>query len=285
MPRSSRSKSPPSSRRSAVETPLEVLSKLTTELEFYEEMPKLEQQHGKEALDKALRQVLSGSQVRLCYKRLEERQKRLVWMHRPAPKKKGASQSPSELAIIVTDHSLNEVERWESVDAKHNNLDAAAVDFLAAHCTRGTAMVAGLDLSQKWCDQLERELPKAFDFLGGPSPLHVTKSHCLDLCDGGVARYAEMMGLSLLASPEVEKGAPRNAREFATALRRGANPAQKTGPVDAIDHVEAAIMALGWARQNLVSPPAAAQYVVAGMRCFAGFLVLSLAARAYWECV
>ena len=54
---------------------------------------------------------------------------------------------------------------------------------------------------------------------------------------------------------------------------------------EAVDHVEAAIMALGWARQNLVSPPAAAQYVVAGMRCFAGFLVLSLAARAYWECV
>ena len=272
MPRSARSKSPPprtkrgsasggadESRRSC----LEELATLSTERDFFDTLPPLMEKHGKDHVKEAMQQLFNPKQVKECFEEIEARAKRLAWVEWIFGGVRG--DELRDMAVVVTDMSLNEIERWEPGSRIHtdhlSSLDAEAAGFIAAHSTPRTCRLAGVDISRRF-HRLARAMPMLAAVLGPQPPL--------DLARGGVAGYAEAVGLAVL---EGEPG--HTVDDFEAALRRGDYPSRAAARTicNAIDHVEDTIVALGWARQYLIAPPAAARYVVAGLNCFAVFLV------------
>ena len=232
-------------------TALSVLLELSTEAEFFDTLPILTDAHGEDAVRQQLCHLFSGSQVDECFTRLKARSQRLVWL----------LCDDKGLAVIVTDLSLNEVGRFTQAFSKGNKraellvVEKECIKFLAMHAQRRTCTLAGLHAAHQ-SKLLSREMPALVAFLGPQRPL--------DLCRDGVPYYAELLGRSMLASPE----AAQSLAEFEAKHARERVPAQP-----ALDQLEADIVALGWAREYLLTPPKAAKYVSAGIACFGVFLL------------
>ena len=60
-------------------------------------------------------------------------------------------------------------------------------------------------------------------------------------------------------------------------MRLGRNPAQEAPAQDAsaLDHAEAVVIALSWARERFIAPPKYAKYVTAGMLAYCAVLAAS----------
>jgi len=135
------------------------------------------------------------------------------------------------------------------------NVAAEALAFLREHCTRGTCPIAG-SLLQRDLENLHRALPEVCSFLEVAS---------IDVCSSGVPRFAGLLGLGMLAAPQ------QTLQQFESEHRRAV--VSSTGR--ATDDLEASIVALGWAKNNLIEPPKARPLVLAGMALYNVLLVLA----------
>jgi len=263
------------------------LAGLDSEFEWLNALPSLVAAHGREQVDLAMGGLLTRSQQKECWKRLDAKSARLVWLRSASI----ADARIIEVALLVTDRALNEVERgvWviknELSEADVAELrserwsddlvaevrspsslscvDASAkiVAFLANYCTQGTVVLAGTSLARDY-DVLERKLPAVASFLSPTARV--------DLGCDGVIRYAELAGKSLLAEPNIGS----RVREFEAEHRR--KHACRAQPSRAMDDIEASVVALGWVREHLFAPPKAATYVMMGLASYAVIMVASL---------
>ena len=245
-------KSPASGRRS--KSPARgpkldaTLGELTTEVQFLNALPALVAEHGRPRVLDALGKLFSRGQVKECMKRLEGRTKHLVWL----------SCTSADVAIIVTDLGLNEVGRgtWTLHAASSDEV----IEFLEAHCARGTCKYAGVSMKQQ-LRQFARALPAAYPLIDSSQPL--------DLGSAGVRLFAKLLELPML--PDGQVG------DFEAKLRAGRSPALNqplSKETSAADRAEFAIISLGWARQHLIVPPKAAKYVTVGIAAL--FLMLAV---------
>ena len=241
------------------EQPFDLLLQCTTEQQWLSVLPTLMARFGEEKVHDAATKLLSQGQLKECLKRIEAMRKRLVWMHCDA-----TVAGRLSLAILITDVSLNEVERGEwsfsSDDLACKAASPQIVEFLATYCAQGACPIAGVSLLHLR-ELLRSKLPTIYSFLD--------HSAAIDLCDGGVERYSQLTGLPMLSGPEGRPGANGigSVSEFEMALCRGQNPASQACRLGEhpIDRAEWAIVALGWAREHLLARPRASQYVTAGL--------------------
>eukprot|EP00966_Prymnesium_polylepis_P212409 4920486-Prymnesium_polylepis.2 len=238
------------------------LSSFSTELEWLEGLPIAAAQHGKPAVDAVAKTLLSKSQIQQAWKAVDERRSRLVWLRGTF----GSSRELLELAIILTDRGLNEVERrvWtvgepdavKSSPLSLLDVSTQALAFLREHCTRGQCPIAGSALQRDLAD-LQRALPEVCSFFERAS---------IDVGASGVQRYADLIGLGLLPSPK------KTLKQFEFEHRQEVNG---SAAARAIDDLESSIVALGWAKNNLIEPPKARKLVLAGMAVYNLLLVIA----------
>ena len=229
----------------------DTLEGLTTEVQFLEALPPLVAQHGRAPVLEALGKLFSSGQVKECMKRLEGRTKLLVWV----------SCVGADVAMIVTDHGLNEVGRgtW----ALHAKSSDDVLEFLATYCAQGTCRYAGISMKPQ-LQKLAKAVPAAYPFINTSDPL--------DLGSAGVKLFAKLLDLPMLPGGDV--------RDFETKLKSGQSPALNTPltkDTPAADRAEFAIISLGWARQHLIVPPKAAKYVTMGIAALFVMLAVSMA--------
>lgn len=253
----------------------DALAKLETETDFYEALPLLLQQHGRDEVKASMQKLsLNSGQIKECLKRLEARQSHLVWLHT----RTSAAGALIELTILVTDQSLNELMQyaWKKGD-RQKPRDGEIVDsFLRQHCAPGCTVAAATATAQH-LQVLARELPAVRKYVGDP----------LDLSSGGVPTYAALLGLPMLnASASSPDG---SLSDFEARMRVGDAPTLRTplGPdARGEEHCEAAICALGWARERLIAPPKAARYVTCALHALSVMLMASIVhAVALWMAV
>ena len=244
------------------------LAALETESQYMATLPRLLTRYDREVVEKAMAKHLSRSQCKECWKRLEARDAQLVWLGSSL----SASGSLVELAVVITDRSLNETSRGEWVVS--GDVDKDVSDFLMQHCTRGQGTVAGSSLDATVA-ALRRQMPETARYLSdGPR---------VDVASHGSRTYAELLGRELLPRSINVSGSaaqPMTVGEFEAAHRRGEGPEVADGALAAarpIDKAEAAIVALGWVRMNLIAPPKAAKYVTRGL--------MALNALVVWQVV
>ena len=257
-------------------------ARLETECDFYEALPGLIKKHGADEVKESMRSLpLTVSQIDLCFKQLAARQKNILWLHC----KTSAAGALNDLAIVITDQSLNEVGRntWVRIngDRQPPCTEEMVNGFLREHCVPNCTVASGTDTARH-LQVLARALPAVRQYVG-----EVT----IDLSRGGVCRYAELLGLPMLAASTdaTRASADGSVDSFEARMRVGDSPtlrAPLAKDASAEDHCEAAILALGWAREHLVSPPKAARYVTLGLHAFSVLLVGSIMhAVALWMAV
>ena len=295
------SRSPPLTR-GGMESLSASLEQLDTERQWLEALPALIERHGKEKVSKAMTTFFSRSQQSECFKRLKTRAEQLIWIHL------AARGTQLEMAIVITTRSLDEVDRgaWLIGGLKGNeekNLlsalptsmangnghsktspltreaaSAEIVELLATHCERGTCTLSGVSLGPQ-VEMLARVLPAVVAFIRVHPSGAIHPSERCDLARSGVQQYAALLELPML--PTAEPGA---LRDFERDQRDGdVSKYVSAKSVDATDHVEAAIMSLGWARCHLIAPPKAAKYVTAGLIAMAVCILGSIGqVLVYW---
>ena len=251
----------PASRGSAKVISIEeTLASMTEELQWLQLLPKLVASHGFDAVDAAMAKLLSAAQRKACWKKVNERATRLIWLDLTDRSDLTIS---FELAIIITTHGLDEVERKEFNDNTHES-SKLVMEFLDAHSTTGTAVVAGVDLARK-LKTLQREMPSVHHHLNGREPL--------DMAHGGVQRFAALIGRDVM--PSTADDVVQLEREMRGANHTGSTAASQVVQVPPpIERLEEAIVKLGVARSSLITPPAARKYVTAGLYCYCAMLVL-----------
>lgn len=276
------------------------LGELGSELEFLEKVPALAKQHGEAKVKEALKTHLTGSQIKQCFKLLAARAKLLAWVELST-----TGGQLVELAIIITDLSLNEVERgtWTFGVANEAQLQGAAapnaaalaaelvaevrtskltlegasfeiVHFLRTHCARGTCKLAGRSIAGDK-EILRRALPDVHNYLDQTS--------CVDLSHAGTSTFASLLELPMLSTRNTGDG-PATAHDFEEEQRLSHGAGRYgTMPRDAraIDRVEHAILALAWAREKFIAPPKAAKYVTWGLHGLCVFLLASIVHALY----
>ena len=244
----------------------------------------------------ALRKFFSQGQVKECLKRLDARRKHLAWIECT----RTDDGSLLELAIVVTDYSLNEVERGVWVfggtreakalsgaasspqgsellaELKASSLtpERAAdeiVDFLRTHCVRGTCKRAGRRLAAQR-ELLSRSLPAVLSFMDS--------SDTLDLASGGINLYGHLIDRPVFEN-RTQQGSkaqgPKTLQEYEMEQASlGAHQSPLSAAGRAIDRIEATIEALGWAREHFIAPPKAAKYVTMGLNGLSAFLLFSV---------
>ena len=246
------------------------LAKLETEREFYEALPPLIKEFGPEEVRSSMKSFLTRAQINECFKRLAARESHIVWMHCSM----SAAGALGEITLVITDQSLNEVDRktWVLV-AEHRQAcsDSIMNGFLQVHCAPG-CRVASATASARHLQVLARELPAVRRYVGEP----------IDLSYGGVRFYAELLSLPVIASDG-------DIAAFEERMRVGdaPNAAAPLAPkARGEDHCEMAILALGWTRERFIAPPKAARYVTFALHALSVFLVGSLMrAAALWVTV
>lgn len=262
---------------------------LRTEREFLEAIPALVEKHGAEAVKNELAKILSHAQVKDCFKTLESRRKLMAWIDCTTT----SSGTLLEVALLITDRSLNEIDRgtWvfaasepdllgceadlnsESRASKLTFADASLelVDMLRNHCAKGTCKLAGRRLAAQR-ELLSRTMPAAMHFLDS--------ADSVDVATEGVRAYASLIDQPLL--PPSAVGKPSSAtRQPETLLdfereQRLVGTGLSSRSTRAIDRIESAIIALGSARERFIAPPKAAKYVAASLLCLSGMLMLSV---------
>lgn len=263
-------------------------------------LPKLLLQHSEETVKAEASQLLTPSQLKECWKRLEARKTRLVWLH-------GAISEPGarllELAIIITDESLNEIERGEWVFGEMSEEEIRTLpakeysqwcdkkaggpfppsspglwgngllaEVLEASLTSKEAAVQIVEFLDTHCARgctvagtaVSRDLEVILKLM--PEVHGFLDCHApIDVGNHGAQRYAQLVGKSLKPVSDLDS-APRTIAEFEAAHRDGNDPAQlyKTlgRPTRAHEHLENSIVALGWVRMHFFPPAKAAKYVM-----------------------
>ena len=249
-------------------------AKLETERDFYDALPALIKKHGTAVVKESMASLpLTHRQIAQCFKQLAARQTAIVWLHCTT----SAAGALVDLAIVITDQSLNEVARntWALINGNRELCSDEIVDtFLGEHCAPGCTVASPTGTARQ-LQVLAHELPAVRRYFG--------EGATIDLSGGGVRRYAELLELPMLAtsaSPDC------SADSFEARMRVGNSPALKTPlapDARAEDHCEMAILALGWARVHLIAPPKAARYVTLGLNVFSVLLVGSIMhAIALW---
>ena len=224
---------------------------------------------------------LSSSQRELCWKRLEERSKRIIWVDYTA----SADASILELALIVTTHTLDEVERraWTFSDGDVHSRDTEIVAFLHEHSAERPKVAGAASLSLL-LPVLKNQLPDVHAFLDCSEPL--------DLGRGGVRRFAALIGRGLNATATDSELCEFESRQTigAPAVRAQSGGINASGGMHGITHgpmdrAEAAILSLGWARETLIEPPKAKRYVTAALYAYGAMLAaltLQLGVRVWY---
>jgi len=263
-PPSSPSRTPSSADRAQIDATLETC---TTEYAFLQVLPKLQQQYGFDAVDASAAKLLNVSQRKMCWKQVAERNKRMAWMDCELVWV-GDRATLSALSIIVTNYALDEVER-KSWSFSSNSIiaRAAAVDivqFLESNAARGVP-AAGAELPAL-LTILERDMPDVYSY--------IDHHEAIDMANGGVRRYAELIGSKVLCS-KTQELQELEAKESRRATRQ-AGASLHTDPLteDAVSRAEEAIISMGWARANVLAPPKAGIYVTWGLYGYCAFLML-----------
>ena len=98
---------------------------LQSERDFFQALPPLVKVHGNAAVTEHLKTYLTQTQITECFKRLQVRQESIVWLHCST----NVAGVLEELALLVTDRSLNEVHResWRPADAPNIQTLADAI--------------------------------------------------------------------------------------------------------------------------------------------------------------
>lgn len=285
-----------------------ILKTLTTDLEWLEVLPRLVAHHGEQKVNEEALKLLSRSQLKECWKRLEARKTMIVWLD-CAISEPGARLL--ELAIVLTDRSLNEVERGEWVlgELSEKELHALPRPEYSLWCDKeeggtfppvepgawGNGLLAevhrspltGQEASAQIVQFLSMHCTKGCIVAGTalahdlqvierlmPDVYHALDcSAPIDVGHHGARRYAELTGNVLNASSDLSSG-PRTIEEFEAAHRVGDDPAQlyEGRPTRAVENLENSIVALGWVRMHFFPPPKAAKYVIGTL----GFLCILL---------
>lgn len=237
------------------------LQDMHTEASWLEGLPALLAEHGEAPVKKAAARFLSRSQINLCFQQLEARTKRLVWVHSAM-----SNGRIHEVRLVVTDHSLNEVERgqWSlpSTDDAQEATSVEIIQFLATHCAMNSSKWAGIAV-RSTLEVIQRQLPAVFHFIDQRAPL--------DVGQAGVSCYADLLGLPLVEA--MASNGPMSVEAFESLVAANEGPWQNRR----LEPLEIAIVALGWARQHLIAPPKAAKYVTAALHAFGVFMVISAA--------
>jgi len=234
------------------------LQAMHTEASWLEGLPALLAEYGEAPVKKAAARFLSRSQIKLCFQQLEARSKRLVWVHSAM-----SNGRIREVRLIVTDHSLNEVERGQWSLPSSEAQEATSVEiiqFLATHCAMNSSKWAGIAV-RSTLEVLQHQLPAVFRFIDQRAPL--------DVGEAGVSCYADLLGLPLVEA--MASNGPMSVEAFESLVTANEGPWQNRR----LEPLEIAIVALGWARQHLIAPPKAAKYVTAALHAFAVFMVTS----------
>ena len=250
------------------------LARLETEVEFYLALPALIEQHGPEEVKASMKSFLTRGQINECFKQLQARKTHILWIHCTF-----SAGALTGLAILITDQSLNEVDRksWVLLGG-HACIDSIVNGFLQVHCAPGCKIAAATSTDRQ-LQVLEAELPAVRRYVG---------EQPIDLSSGGVHLYAELLGLPVLAESRRDAG-DGDINAFEARMRAGESPTCRTPlppEAPAEDHCEAAVLALGWARERFIAPPKAARFVTMALHALSVFLVGSLVrAVALWMAI